>query len=656
MLGRTIRLDQKPYTVVGVARPGFGFPNRSDLWIPLPVPFPPATATLTHGLPLAPHTIARLAPGVSVNTANARLIRLWDPELLPQDLPQRDIILKKLKAAEQHTAVPLQASLTGDRRTTLLILLGATGLLLLIACGNATNLLLAQAAARRREMAVRAVLGAGRGRLAKELLIESVMLAAGGAACGVVLATIGARLVDSLMPSTLTGLATASVDLRVLLFSVVLALGTGVWFGLWPAVATSRADLAASVRGTGVTGATTEPRRTGRRALLSSEIALSVALVVGAALMLQSFARLTRVNAGFNATHVVSLELDFGSPAPPEAVRRERVDEILTRLRASPGVDAAAAAGSLPLRAPGPLGLGITGEGVAARLPGARPQVALYDAVSSEYFAVMGMPLIQGRTFRPGDESQIAGGASPQGVVVSRGLVDSLWPGGDPLGRWISWSGRSERLRVVGVVPDVHQYALDRRPLPAVYRPLGESVPASLALVARGTLPSNSLIARMRDAVHAADPSLPVYDAATMDDVIRASVAVPRADTQLMVLFGTLALLLAMIGVYGVVAFSVAQRRREFGIRAALGASAGNLVRLVAQELVWVTVIGLVVGLAGAWAAARVFQSLLYGIAPHDLGTFVVAPLALVVLAALASLGPARRAARTNPVDVIREG
>ena len=655
MLGKAISLDGNPFTVVGVMRAGFTFPDRSDLWVPIPVPFPPPVLDFSRGFPPQPNTIARLAPGVSVDQANARLYSLWhaDPRTHPPAW-MKDWAQKEQERWEQ-TAVPLQQSFVGDRRVTLLVLLGATGLLLLIGCVNVTNLLLSQAALRRREIALRAVLGASRGRVIRQLLTEAVLLSLAGTAIGVAVAPAAFRLLSTVMPPTLAGLAPPELDFRVLAFAAGLALVTGIGFGLWPAVTTSRSDLADSVRGAGATGAGGQGRNGARRVLLVAELALTVMLLVGAGLMLQSFRRLTGVRTGFDVDHAATLRLDFGSPAPPTTVRRQRIASILERVSTAPGIQAVAATGALPLDAPSAMGLGISAEGVPDRPKTERPRMATYLVVSSGYFAAMGIPLLRGRTFSAGDDALDTDGASPRAAIINRALADSLWPGGDPLGRWISWSGRSAKMTVIGVVANVRFFGLNRRPGPQVYVPIEVAPPVSVALVARGALPPAALLARLRDGVHAVDPLQPVYDVRTLDDVVRQSVAVPRTDTVLIALFGGLALVLAVVGVYGGIAYSVAQRRIEFGIRAALGATGRDLATLASRELLYVATVGLLLGLTGAWAAARLLGSLLYGVGVHDASTYVVAAVVLLVPAIVATMVPARRAARTNPMDVMRQ-
>ncbi len=664
MLGRAISLDGKPYSVVGIMPAGFSFPDESDLWIPVPVPFPPIPLTIGRPTVLKVNAIARLAPGISIDRVNAELYPVFRA-MVPEHPPAwMKLSLAKLDETARHSVQPLQASFVGKRRTVLLTLLGATACLLLIACANVTNLLLSQAEVRRREIALRAVLGAGRGRLIRQLLTESLILSLAGTAIGVALAPVGLRVLTSLMPPVLVGLAPPEVDLRVLAFAVGLALLAGVGFGLWPALATSRNDLADSVRGAGVTGTTTQVRGRARRALLTAEFALTLVLAVGAGLMLQSFARLTHVDPGFNPARTASLELDFGWPPPPMPVRKQPIRDMLARLATAPGVEAAGAISVLPLGGGSTFSLTLGGEGVAPRPKSMRPRFAEFRQISGDYFAAMGIRLVQGRAFTAADDSMSSESGyppMPRVAIVSESVVDSLWGHGyDPVGRWIQYgsygpSGGGPHMTVVGVVEDVRSDQLEKQPLPQVYVPAEAAPPTAIALIARGSIPPRDLEARLRNAVHGVDPSQAVFDVRTMDDVVRASIAVPRTDTLLIATFGALALVLAVVGVYGVIAYSVAQRRREFGIRAALGATGSDLLALVSREMLWVTAIGLALGLAGAWAASRALQSLLFGVTVHDPATFVLAPLALVVPAAIATLLPARRAARTNPVDVIRE-
>jgi predicted permease len=658
MLGQSISLDGKPHTVVGIAPRGFTFPDQSDLWVPLLVPAPPMGLFLGGSFPDPPHVIARLQPGVTVDRVNAKLAGLWRAEDLPANIPAwlKASRQKLIEQSRNRTVQAMQPAFVGDRKTLLLLLLGGAGSLLLIACANVTNLLLSQAEARRQEVALRAVLGASRMRLVRQFLTESVLLAAGGAALGVLISPAIFRFLTAIMPPKLAGLAPPELDLRVLAFATAVALVTGVGFGLWPALSSSRAHLAGTVRGAENVGGGATVRGTARRLLLTAEVALSLTLLVGAGLMLRSFAELTRINIGFHAPRAVSGVIDFGSPPPKAAVRRARISAVLTRMQAEPGVTAVAAVSKLPLSGNAGMSLALSGEGVPPRTRDERQRFATFNQVSDDYFQTMGIALLAGRTFRPSDVADTAATADFKVAVISKMAADSLWPGQNPLGRWVSYGGEYvPHMRVVGVVANVRFLHLDVDTFPQVYVPLAAAAPTAAAFVIRGNVPPGTLASYLRDAVHGVDPAQPVYDVQTIGELVDDAAVVPRTNTVLIALFGLLAVSIAVVGVYGVVAYSVVQRRRELGIRAALGASGRDLIRLVSREMLWVMVLGLALGLAGAWAASRVLQSQLFGVTTHDPATFVLAPLALILPAAVATLIPARRAARTNPVDVIRE-
>jgi predicted permease len=627
--------------VVGIMPPGFSFPRRSDLWIPLADPWAAAQYSAVSFGDTPMQTIARLADGVSIGVAAARMAGVWQragSSIAPADSSaKREFQRQVADFRAQGFVHPLRRTLVGDRATPLLVLFGATALLLIIACANVTNLLFAQAAMRRREIAVRAVLGATRSRIAGQLLAESLLLAIAGTALGVLLAPLLLHVVNAVMPPLLAGLSPATIDWRVVTFAAALALVTGIGFGLWPALGAARADLGETMKGGGGFGATAGGARRARRLLLGGELALSVALLVGAGLMLRSFARIMGVDSGVRPEHVGTLAIALRSDESPAVIQGTEA-RILTRLRATPGIQAAGLASVLPL--------GGAAQTITFRIRGMR---ARFLMASRGYFAAMGIPLLRGRDFTPADDS-----LAPDVVVIDRAMADSLWPGLNPIGRLLPLGGE-RHFTVVGVVGSVRETSLTQRPLRQMYFSIYQSTPADVALVVRSTLPSTVLLSRMQQAVHAVVPTQPVYNVRMMNNVVSTSVAPQRTNTVLINLFGALALVLTALGVYAVVSYSVAQRRRELGIRAALGATAGALVTLVVREMAWVTVLGLGAGLAAAWVGARVVRSLLYGVQPHDPATYVLATLVLLVPVAIATLVPAHRAGRTDPADVIRE-
>lgn len=647
MLGRTISLNDSRYLVVGVAPPGFSFPERSDVWIPMTIPVTGATFEPFHGF-LPSKTIARLAPAISVAAAAREVRARWEQGLgagARREKPGSGYLRDFLQDLDREGAVvPLQQNLVGDRRTPLLVLLGATAALLLIACANVTNLLLSQAAARQREIAVREVLGATRARVVRQLLAESILLTAAGTLLGLILAPFALGALQALLPAALQGLAPARLDLRVLGFAAGVAGLTGIGFGLWPAWTTADSAPGETLKAGGHQGTS---RRGGRfrRVLVGAELALTVVLLAGAGLMLRSFQRLMGLDRGLRTSQVGTLQLAFAGGG---AGARSTLNAMLDRLRAMPGVTAAGAVNDLPLNGAGGISLSIEPEGAPPPTSIDQNRYARYLIASGGYFDAMGIDLIAGRTFTAADDS-----LAPPVAIINQKMAEALWPGRSPVGRRFR-IGPEKPIAVVGIVRNVREAALDQDPTPQMYFPITQGTPRGVALIARGPLPPAALLSALRTAVRSVDPGQAIYDVRMMDDVLGASIAPRRTNTVLISLFAALALLLASLGVYAVASYGVAQRAREFGIRAALGATAADLLALVSREMAWVAAVGLAAGLAGAWALTRIGSAMIYGVTVHDPVTFILVPMALIVPTAAATLLPARRAARSDPVEVMR--
>ncbi len=652
ILNQTILLNDKAYAVVGVMPRGFSFPDASDLWVPMSMPLTFETYAPFQGF-LPSHVIARAAPGVTPAFAAAQLRARWQrtfdaarPEP-GKRYPAAEQARKQVLGRDGPTS-SLQQTLLGDRRTALLVLLGATALLLLIACANATNLLLSQSALRHREIAVREVLGASRFRMIRQLLTESLLLSASGAAVGLVLAPITLAAVNALLPPDLVGVAPATLDLRLLGFAALLALVTGIGFGLWPAFgSTGRASSETIKAGSGH-GATAADAGRLRRLMVGAELALTVTLLVGAGLMLRSFQRLMHTDRGMDVARTGSLEMSLANVKNWQGGGLEKLHAILAKLEATPGIQAAGIVNDLPLGVTGGISLRLTIDGEPATLPHQDPPMGRYIISSASYFSALGIPFIMGRPFAEG-----GGTGTHREAVISRTLM-KYWHGANPVGRTFHMPGDSDAVTVVGVVADVRELSLEDDPLPQMYLSIDDEASTHPAFVARGTLPPAALLGAMQAAVRVVDPSQAVFHLRMMDDVVRSAVAPRRTNTLLIALFAALAFGLASLGVYAVVAQGVALRAREFGIRAALGASGHDLVALVSREMVVVAATGIATGLAGAWVLSRVAASLLYGITTHDTTTFVAVPLALAATAAVATILPARRALRVNPADVLR--
>jgi predicted permease len=646
MIGKSIELSGVRYTVVGVMEPGVTFPSESDLWTPLPIPTTMETFAPFRGF-LPTRVIARLAPGVTISTASARLFTRWQ-QLVRPNVEGTSRIASLLDGLRRDGSVrALRQELVGDTRRAFVLLSAATALLLLIACANVANLLLSDAAARRREVALRGVLGASRGRIVRQLLVESLLLAFAGAAVGVAVAPVVFGVLRAMTPTSLAGVASARLDIRVLSFAIATALVTGLVFGLWPALGAARMDAAETIKSGGL-GATAARMGTTRRALVTMELALTVMLLVGAGLMLRSFERVMSQNLGMDPERVGTLELSF-----PRALRR--ADQLATlhaieaRLAADPGIQAAGVVNDLPLRGAGGISISIEVEGRAKPQSPDDMVFSRYLMASGGYFRALGIPLLRGRTFTASDDS-----VAPRVAVINQAMATKLWPGGNVLGSVFHLGPDPTPITVVGIVADVREAGLERDVASQMYFPIDWQTPSNLAVVARSSLPPSVLLARLTDAVHSVDPTQAVYNVRMMEDVIGNSVAPRRTNTTLIAIFGAIALALSAFGVYAVVSHSVTRRAREFGIRSALGATGVDIIALVGGEMLWTLVAGLVIGVGGAWALSRVMASLLYGIDAHDAATFALAPIVLVVTAIVATLVPARRATRVDPTEVMR--
>ncbi len=643
LVGRSIDLSGTPYTVIGIMRRGFGFPNESELWIPLTVPATAETFAPFRGF-LPTFILARVAPGVTAAVANARLLDRWQQIVgaPASDHARTDAQLADMRA--HGTLTPLQRQLVGDRRQALIILMSAAALLLFIASANVANLLLSDAASRRREVALREVLGASGARIVRQLLAESLLIALAGAALGVASAPVALRLIRALMPSNLAGVVAVDLNSRVLIFAVALAIATALAFGLWPALGTARTDPGETIK-SGGSGATAGSGRT-RRVLVTIEVALTAMLLVASGLMIRSLDRVLTQQLGMNPEHVATLQLSFS--AGRRAGGLVKVHEILDRLAVDPGMNGAGIVNDLPLRGSAGMSISINVDGAPPPTSVDQYRFARYLMASSGYFKAMGIPLLRGHLFPATDDS-----LSPRTAVISETMAKRFWPNADPLGKTFHtvWP---EPITIIGIVADVRELSLESDARPQMYFSVDRETPSSLAIVARSTLDPAVMLARLRDAVRSVDPTQAVYDVRTMDDVIATSVAPRRTNTTLIAIFGAIALALAAFGVYAVVSYSVARRAREFGIRAALGATGRNIAMLVGREMAWTIVLGLALGLGGAWGLVHILASMLYGIDPHDAVSFAAAPLLLIVPAAVATLVPARRAMRVDPTEVMR--
>jgi predicted permease len=539
--------------------------------------------------------------------------------------------------------------LVGPVRPALFALVGAVLFVLLIACANVANLLLSRAVARQREMAVRSALGAGRARIIRQLLTESALLGLAGGALGLLFAWWGVRFLMTGMPqgtiTTLLGESGVSIDLRMLGFTLLISLLTGIVFGLAPAFQISKTDLNETLKegGRGNSGASGGRRL--RNVLVVAEVALSVVLLVGAGLLLRSFVALQQARPGFEPAGVLTAQVTLPRTAYP------RLDEqgaafwsaLLARVRALPGVRTAAVASQVPLTSPGYVTFEIEGR---ESQPGEDLQPF---AVGEGYFEAMGIPLLRGRAITAQDER-----GAPRVAVINAEMARRFWPGRDPIGQRITLSDTSNYRTVVGVVADVAQEAIAAKPYPQLYASAAQDLSSTMTLVVRTTGSPEALVGAVRQAVGALDPQLPVYGVTTMEQRVARSIAGPRLTATLVAAFGVAALTLAAFGIYGVVAYSVQQRRRELGVRIAIGAAADDVVRLVIRQGMRPALVGVVVGLVCAGVGARLLGSRLYGVRPLDPVAFAAVAAFLSAVALLATWLPARRATRISPSEALR--
>ncbi|MES2523510.1 MAG: ABC transporter permease [Gemmatimonadota bacterium] len=641
-VGRSIALNGLPHTVVGVMSPSFSFPSDTELWLPLGIPFTWDGAGGEAIRSYLPSTILiRLADGVTTETVDRRVRALY------QRYPEAATRLEP-----GPMVMPLQQTLVKNRRTALLVLMGAATFVLLVACANVTNLLLARAAARRRELAIRGALGASRSRIVQQLLTESVILSLLGGAAGVAVAYACLGVLTALLPAQLTGVVPLALDGRVLLFSIALSVITGLLFGLWPAVGATRRTATANMVLSGSYGATSREGRSMRRLFVVSEMAFALMLLIAAGLMFRSFTQLVNTDSGVQVDRVAMLELSLPeSRYPKQALLMQFYDRLLERLRSTPGVEAAAAINEIPLRGEWGIGISVVVEG-KTRDATADPVFPQYLRVTPDYFRTLGIRLLAGRPIEAQDDSL------HPAAVVNKAFADKLFPGENPIGKRFALSpvpGQTPRyLTVVGMVADVRSQSLDMEPMPQMYLPFRDSPSSFAGLVVRGSIDDAALLTAVRTAVQRTDPEQATYNLQMLEQAVAQTMAPRRTNTLLIAAFGLLAVVLAAYGVYAVIAYGVTQRTREIGIRMALGARSADVLAMVLREGVLLAVAGIVIGLAGAWGLSRLMESMLFGVSARDLTTFVAAPVLLLSLALAAAFLPARKAARVDPMKTIR--
>jgi putative ABC transport system permease protein len=644
LIGQGIRLDQQSFTVVGIMPAGFRVPSfgpQQEIWIPIAQdPLFGSWIPRRGGHWL--RVLARLKPGET--PANVQ--------------PQLDAIGRRLQAEfpDQNggwdvRSAPLQTVVVGEIRTPLLVLLGAVALVLLLACVNVANLLLARATFRAREVALRQAFGAARGRIIRQFLTESALLALMGATLGVALAWFSTHALASLLPADAPASRPVEVDGWVLAFALLISVAAMIAFGLAPALLTSKSDVQSNLREGSAQSGSDRGRLRLRTFLTGAEIALAMVLVVGAALLVQSLRRMTAIDPGFTVAHVtkamVSLpRYEYKTPQQWATFS----DALLRRLQGQPGMKDSAIAVPLPL-ADGFVNLGFTIAGDAPLPPGVL-QSADYASVTPGYFGLMGIPLVRGRVFTADDSM-----SSPRVAVISESLARRYFGNDNPLGRKLvfGFPPDSDQTReIVGVVGDVRDAGLTQEPGPMMYVPFAQAPFWGGEVVVKSTLPPSTVVAAIRQSVASIDKDLPVTDVETMPGVLEASTAQPRFRTWLLTAFGIVALLLAAAGVYGVVSYSVASRTKEFGVRASLGATPRALGKMVLAEGLALAAAGLGAGLAAALGLARFLKSQLYAVGAYDPITFIISMAVLLGVAIVACYLPARRAMKVDPMVALR--
>jgi putative ABC transport system permease protein len=645
VVGQTIRINGDPFTVVGVMPAAVSFPARAELWIPSVYDLPPGGGGDPrenrggHYL----RGIARVKAGVPIAAANAEL------EGISQQL---SYAYPDTNGNFTAAVTPLQDVLVRSARTPLLILLGAVLCVLLIVVANVANLLMARATVRARELAIRAALGAGRGVLVRQLLTESVLLAVVGGTLGVLLAFWGVDLILALEPGEIPRVAPIVVDGQALGFAFALSVITGVLFGVVPAWQASRPALQATLKDAtrGTTG--DGHRHLARMGLVLAEVSLSLVLLVGAGLLFRSLMSLLDVPLGFQPARITTMQVaptGEGYRSPDQLLAYW--DQVLERVGAAPGVESVALTGAPPMGGQ----ISILSYSVAGKpeLPPTQSPISHFATVSPGFFSTLGIPVVQGREFNRADAIR-----DPRAIVINEAMARREFLDQNPVGQRFSFGsgpdGEEQWLEVVGVAANIRQYGIEQDPVPTIYAVHTLSPSQPLTIMVRAVGEPSSVAGAVRGALQAIDPALPITRMRPLDEVIGASLTQRRFNMTLLAVFAGIALVLAIAGIYGTVAYAVAQRTQELGIRVALGATRGEVVRLVLWDGLKPVALGLIIGLAGAFALRTTLDRLVFGVTTSDPVTFVALPLLLAVVAFAASLVSALRASRVDPMTALR--
>jgi predicted permease len=633
IVGQNIFLNQLPYTVIGVLPP-HALPQREQQFLaPFVVDVDTDRVRWTRGHHCC-GALGRVAPGATAAQAVAEL-RAIKQRLAVEYPPDKKDWSVDLLA--------LQKDLTGDARPTLLMLLGTVALVLLIACANVSSLLLARGNARARELAIRSALGAGSGRIVRQLLSESLLLAWAGGALGVALAAVGIDLLTKMLKGLLPTMLQPALDWRVLTFSLVMACGCGVLFGLWPALRASRPDLQYALKDS-ERGSVSAARRRSQSVLVVAEFALTIVLLIGAGLFLRSFMRLLATDPGFNTKQTLAFDLSFPKTKYPKAEGQQRfLQEVTKRLLALPGIEAAGAATTLPL------GKNSRGGTVKrADQPNASSYGVRDDFVSGEYFSALQIKLLRGRVLTEADNLP----GAPPVLVIDEKVARDLYAGEEPLGKSLNYADKN--YEIVGIVSRIRHFSMEQDPQPRIYGARAQFSYPIAGVVVRSALPPTTLIETIRKTVLAVDPDQPIANVRTMVEAVSDSLARQRTTLILLGLFAVVAIGLACLGIYGVMSYAIGQRTREFAIRSALGAQRGDILRLVLRGGMKLSLLGIAIGLVAAFFLAQFVEKLLFEVQARNPLVFVVSALLLGIVAAISIYLPARRATTIDPLAALR--
>jgi predicted permease len=637
-INQPILLNGTRYTVLGVMPRDFVFRDRErDFWVP--IHFTPADHAIRSSHYLS--VVARLKPGATLDLARQEMTAI--AKRLEQQYPNDNYRVGAV-------VIPIKEDLLHNTRLELLVLMSAAGCVLLIACANLASLLLARAAARKKELAVRAALGAGRARLIRQMITEATMLALAGGVLGLAFAQAGMTILARLVPTGLPNTARPSIDARLLLFTLAISVLTGLIFSVIPAIQAARASVNDALKQGGRSGADTRGRNT-RDALVVLEVAAALVLLTGAGLMIQTMARLRAVDLGFHSDHLLTMRTALGPKAKDPVKSTDYLDRVLAQVNVLPGVESAAFVSTLPFQSIGNTrGFMVDGRPIDQEYS---PD-ALFRVGSVNYLETIGVKLTEGRLFTASDRNE-----SAPVLIVNETLARHYWPKESAIGHHISFGSPNGRISrtIVGVVADVQERGYDIAMKPGVYVPISsldfDWGPDTLVVRTKGE--PTALAPAVRRVIASVDPQQPVSDLRTMDEIVDLNVADRQQQMTLLGAFAALALILASIGLYGVLSYSVTQRSREIGLRMALGASASSVIRMIVGRGLALTGAGLAIGLVTAWFATRALKNLLYGVAATDPTTFAMVASLLAIIALIACWAPARRASRVDPITVLRE-